>query len=201
MNSIPEAAEQLCWTSLRSIMAAYGEHKLRELIALHSDETYYCLGVYFDGCYGDFFLYLNDPATAREEAETRKRSASGSDARKTVEEIEDKTKWYLDHFRYQKFNVDPLWQKLWYPVQTLIDQLASELLENDEAEELHIKWSATFAETVCLVALDLEQSEAVRALKKTEDFRVICIDHDETMGDSKARLERVRKTYAPLPSP
>ena len=56
------------------------------------------------------------------------------------------------------------------------------------------------SETACLVALDLEAGEAIKILKKTGDFRVICVDHDETMKDSNDRLERVRKQYSPLTS-
>lgn len=198
MSSKQSAAEQLCWTSLRSFMTAYAEHKVREFAAQHAEETFYCLGVYFDDDYADFFLYLNDLETAHE---TAKQYDDGSRAADAAKRMAEQSKWYLDSFRYQIFNVDPLWEKLWYPVQTLFQQLASELPEADESQESLTQWCTTFGETACLVALDLERSEAVRELKRTEDFRVICVDHDESLEVSFARLEHVRQKYEPLPSP
>ena len=67
-------------------------------------------------------------------------------------------------------------------------------LDDDVSFEFQRLW----AETACLVALDLERSEILHSLKKTPDFRVICVDHDETIEDSFSRLERVRQRYQPL---
>src|SRR5262245_14328846 len=65
---ITDAAAKLCWSAIRAFLTAFSESTLREFAADHSDEKFYCLCVYFGGCYGDFFLYLNTPEKARETA-------------------------------------------------------------------------------------------------------------------------------------
>lgn len=196
--SLAEATEAFCWKTLRSMMTGYGEHTLREFAAAHPDEVFYCLCVYFDSTYGDFFLYLNDPPQARKTATRLKETYPSLYGHKTVEEVEASVKWNCGDFRYSFYNDDRdrLWNAIWRPIGRTYERLNSELFDGDQRAAL--RWGERFAETTCLVALDLERSEALAGLKRTPDFRVICVDHDETMAESDVRLDRVRETYTPI---
>src|SRR5262245_30900739 len=88
---ITDAAAKLGWTAIRAFLTAFSESKLREFAAAHSDEKFYCLCVYFDGCYGDFFLYLNVPEKARETAIHLKESCPKVYGSLAVKEIEART--------------------------------------------------------------------------------------------------------------
>ena len=111
MKSVAEATWRLCWTALRSFMTGYSEFKSGASSLQCIDEVFYCLCVYFDGCYGDFFLYLNDRDLVRT-AIRIKESFPDLNGHKSVEQVEDELRWNCGDFRYSFFNVDPLWQTL-----------------------------------------------------------------------------------------
>src|SRR4051794_31541997 len=98
MRSLAEATWDLCWTTLRSLMAGYSEFKVREFAAAHPDELFYSLCVYFDGCYGDFYLYLNDPDHARQTAIRIKEAFPDLDGHKSVQQVENELKWNCGDF-------------------------------------------------------------------------------------------------------
>ena len=198
MKTVAEASEQLCWTALRSFLTHFSEQKLREFAADHQNETFYCLCVYFDGCYGDFYLYLNVPDQARKTAKQSKEHYPDLYKDKTIEEIEEEAKWNCGDFLYDFVNSDESWKNYWRPISRLFEKLGEELYSDDDSGELGIRWGEALAETACHVALDLESSDVLGLLRRTDDFRVICVDHDETFEDSCKRLERVRQTYSPL---
>jgi hypothetical protein len=198
MNSVAEAGQRLCWAALRSFLTVLSEQKLREFAEQHQDETFYCLCVYFDGHYGDFFLYLNVPEQARKTAVHLKESFPNLHGQQTVEQVLDEFKWNCGDFLYEYVNVDANWNRCWRPIAQLFEQLTMQLYGDGSNPQPSRQWGERWAETACLVALDLECSEVLKLLKKTPDFRVICVDHDETIEDSFSRLERVRQSYEPL---
>lgn len=191
-----DATDEFCWHSLRSLMTAYSEHKLREFAAAHASETFYCLCVYFDSIYGDYFLYLNDPDSARQLAVHCKEVFTTLYGERSIEDVESEVKWNCGDFRYGFVNLDDLWKSIWRPIQHLFESLNPAVGRQGEAELL--LFGEKFADTACLVALDLERSPVLDLLRRTSDFRVICVDHDETFADSEARLNRVRATFSPL---
>jgi hypothetical protein len=193
-----DAAARLGWTAIRAFLTGFSESKLREFAAAHSDEKFYCLCVYFDGCYGDFFLYLNVPEKARETAIHLKESCPEAYGSLAVKEIEARIKWNCGDFKYEYFNLDETWGRYWGPIKSSFSALTMQLYEQSPESDEHLKWGEAFGQTACLVALDLERGKALKLLRKTKDFRVICVEHDETMEASNARLERLRKSYTPL---
>jgi hypothetical protein len=195
---ITGAAASLCWTAIRAFLTAFSESKLLEFAAAHSDERFYCLCVYFDGCYGDFLLYLNVPEKARETAIHTKESYREKYGRLAVKKIEAEVKWNCGDFKYQYVNMDETWESYWTPIKNSFSALRTQLYEQSSESDLSLEWGEAFGQMACLVALDLERSKALKSLPKTKDFRVICVAHDETMEASNARLERLRKSYAPL---
>lgn len=204
MTSWPEATDQFCWIAIRSFWKSYSEQKLQEFAAEHQEETFYCLCVYFDSVYGDFFLYLNVPEQARQTAIQLKQAFPDLHGHQTVEEVEAELKWDCGDFRYSFINDDTDWKRFWEPIKRLFEDLGIKLFEDSRmqlfpGEEDYSKhWFEKFAETACLVALDLERSDVLNLFRKTDDFRVICVDHDEKIEDSDARLNRVRERYFPL---
>lgn len=204
VDSVSGAGERLCWTALRSLLTAYSEQKLREFAAVHKNETFYCLCVYFDIFYGDFLLYLNVPEQARQTAIRSKELYPDLHRQRTVEEVEEDLKWNCGDFRYEYINDDSFasddsaWKRLWRPIQDLFNDLSMQLYGDGSDSRLDREWGEKWAETACAVALDLERGDALKLLRKTPDFQVICVDHDEPIEDSNARLDRVRQRYFPL---
>lgn len=198
MKTLSEASEQLCWTAIRAFLTASSEDKLREFATQHEDETFYCLCVYFDGYYGEFFLYLNVPDQARKTATQIKEAFPDIYGTKSVEEVEQEVKWNCGDFRYCFINSDATFARFWRPVGMTLNALCTQLYE-EAGMEVSCRFGELWGETVGLVALDLEGSEVLNLLKKTPDFRVICVDHDEVLEGSVSRLARVRQSYQPLP--
>jgi len=198
MKTLSEATERLCWTAIRAFLTASSEAKLREFASQHGDEVFYCLCVYFDGHYGNFFLYLNDPDQARTHAARMKEKRPNAYGTKSVDEVEQELKWNCGDFRYSFVNSDDEFDRFWRPVCLTLNSLSMQLYEN-AGTKVSSQFQELWAETACRVALDLEASDVLNLLKRTPDFRVICVDHDETIADSFSRLERVRQSYQPLP--
>ena len=117
---------------------------------------------------------------------------------KSVDEVEQELKWNCGDFRYSFVNSDDEFDRFWRPVCLTLNSLSMQLYEN-AGTKVSSQFQELWAETACRVALDLEASDVLNLLKRTPDFRVICVDHDETIEDSFSRLERVRKIYQPLP--
>src|SRR5690349_692984 len=124
---ITDAAASLCWTAIRAFLTAFSESKLREFAAAHSDEKFYCLCVYFDGCYGDFLLYLNVPEKARETAIHTKESWPEQYGRLTVKDIEAEVKWNCGDFKYEYVNMDETWERYWTPIKNSFSALTTQL--------------------------------------------------------------------------
>jgi len=54
------------------------------------------------------------------------------------------------------------------------------------------KYRDQFLESCCKVVLRLDREDAFAGLKKTPNFRVLCVDHDEKVQEGDARLEKTR---------
>ena len=104
MKALSEAVENLCWTAVRAFLTASSEASLRDFASQHEAETFYCLCVYFDGYYGDFFLYLNVPDQAQETAVRLKDMYPDLHSTKSVEDVEQELKWNCGDFRYRFIN-------------------------------------------------------------------------------------------------
>jgi hypothetical protein len=154
LQSVPEAAGQLCWVALRAFLTASSETKLREFASKHQDETFCCLCVYFDGFYGEFFLYLNIPDQAKKTAEHIKEGFPDLHGSQTLEEVEAELRWNCGDFLYSFVNDDPEFNRVWQPVATTFNGLVSQLYE-DAGKEVSFQFQDAWAETACLVALDL----------------------------------------------
>jgi len=198
MKTIAEATEKLCWTAIRAFLKTSSEAVLREFAAQHAEEEFYCLCVYFDGNYGDFWLYLNDHEQLRTTAAEVKNSYPSLYKRKSVKQVERELKWDCGDFRYDLSEAEGPFPGFWRPVALTIIGLNLDLAK-DAGDEPTREFQEAWAETACRVALDLEKSKVLKRLKKTRDFRVICVDHDEPIKVSLTRLERVRRSYKPLP--
>src|SRR6516225_7885941 len=127
--SLSQAVEHLCWTAVRAFLTASSEAKLREFASQHQGETFYCLCVYFDGYYGDFFLYLNVPEQAQQTAARIKESFPDLYGTKAVEEVEAELKWNCGDFRYSFVNKDAEFARFWRPVGITLNALSDQLYE------------------------------------------------------------------------
>lgn len=194
VQKLSDAGNILCWASIRALLTASSEAKLEEFASKHKKESFYCLCVYFDRCYGDFFLYLNVPEEARKTAERSKKLYPDMYKKKSVEQIEKQSKWNCGDFKYRLFGEeDEGFARFWEPVKAAYEWLVEQM-----SEQMSVNFQELGISAACLTALDLEGSDVLKLIKKTPDFRVICVDHDETIEESSARLKRIRKIYKPF---
>ena len=189
------------------MMTAFGERKLREIAAAHPEETFYCVCVYFDQTYADFILYLNVPEQAQATAEDLIARYPQLNRGLTLEEKVEKVKWNAGDFRYLFYaHEEEFWYAAWQPIRALYDRLGSQLYDRTEdvqskrPKSAYDRFRRRAMEAACHVAIDLERGEPLKLLKKTADFRVTCVDHDEAREISDKCLTRARKTYIPLPT-
>jgi hypothetical protein len=180
---------------------------LREVAAAHPDETFYCVCVYFEGTYGDLILYLNVPEQARATTEGLMARFPGQYVGKSLDQAIEEEKWNAGDFRYQFYShEDEFFEAIWAPIKAIYDRLIMRLYiankdsESSDEESESDRFKRLAMEAACHTAIDIERGEALKLLKKSTDFRVTCVDHDETQEDSDDRLLEARATYKPLPT-
>ena len=79
----------------------------------------------------------------------------------------------------------------WRPIAQQIETYLFEL--NDDDDEAS-DWHEQFLETMCRILVSLENENAFDVLRRDPDFRLCCADHDESLEDGAARMQRVRES-------
>jgi hypothetical protein len=168
----------LNWDGLEEALASSIESQIAQLVEAHPREAFYGFALDCNAAYADVLFCLNTPesleATVREYAERHKAE--------DIERERGALKWGLGDWRYHAFNLESVSWNTEVPVLGDICELSNP----EDAEK--------FLLTCCRALIRAEKAGAFQGLRKTPDFRVACIDHDEDLASGDKRLESVRES-------
>ncbi len=94
-----------------------------------------------------------------------------------------------------KFNTGDWDYQCFDSIHLLSDQELTKIF-NQLPEDNYVSWNQFLQELMeifCEALLVFSQTDVYKSIPKTEDFRVICIDHDEDVSDAQDRLESVKE--------
>ena len=178
-HATPVARQQrldLDWEKLEQALAYAIVSEVDSFSKEHPEETFYGFALDCNAYYANVLFCLNTPEDLEESA----REYSEEDTPSEIERQKADLEWSLGDWKYQGFNLD---SSTWKGMEPFLEEFAE--LSNEEDTE-------KFLLTCCRALLSAETNGAFLPLRRTPDFRVACIDHDEDLGAGDRRLERVR---------
>lgn len=160
------------------------ENKKRELLALigeavekfldeHQGLSYYCFAFDCNAAYAEINLCLNTESDFRATLRAYQEGPYGEDYR--TEEGVRALRYNPGDWKYQCFET-------FYVLEE--DEIAD--LYGDDDEALLKEMTAFNYELLALFTA----TDTFRRIPKTEDFRVLCIDHDEDVDDALRHTDR-----------
>ena len=179
----PEAEEELrevCeadWVEFEQALARLLETDLARFAAEHSDEEFCALGLDCNAAYCDVLLSANTTTRLRESAVECSADASGASIRAEMEE----RRWGFGDWKYHGFNlsVDGDWERY------------HSILPG--GDELHTPEDCDrFLLAATRALLVVAQGEAIERLRRSPDFDIACVDHDEDFAVASARMRQAR---------
>jgi len=179
------------------------ERELAAFATRHENVRFYGFAFDCNADYGEVLLCLNDEASLKVHAEESKRKPARPFLPKFdqmrekygitpkalyegwgVEKIMEEFRWNPGDWQYQGFfncSDDPAWGGV---ADTIEDEI-----EDDKDRE-------PFLESVCRVLIKLESDHIFDCLDRTENFRGLVTDHDESIERAWDRLTRIRRLIA-----
>jgi hypothetical protein len=185
----------LDWPFIQEILFRLSAKDIKEFAAKHGDEVFYGLFMDCNSSYGDVLLHLNTPELLQQQAWRYKhdlQSVGGAAilpdlyANKTITQLEDELRWSGGDWGYFEINRRHAWDADWEPIRKMIAEVAAK----------SVGFQEDFMRTACRVLLQIESCGVLDLLLRTQDFRTICADHDESVEDAAKRLDRARKELA-----
>ena len=159
-------------------MASAIADQVKEFARAHGDETYYGFALDCHAYYANVLFCLNTPESL-EASVTR--YANSDDPGEIARQRED-LEWGLGDWKYQGFNLDtPAWTES-VPMLESFSELPSE----EDTEE--------FLRVCCRALIRAENAQVFHSLRRTADFRVARMDHDEDPYSGERRMDRVRNS-------
>jgi Domain of unknown function (DUF4303) len=106
-----------------------------------------------------------------------------------VEKAKETLTWDIGGWKYHSYNesdgfIPLLWSE-WEPYE----EMTSDLILEGDAEEIEEQ----FLNMVCRALIRLENENAFDALRRTDGFGSLVVDHDESIEDGFERIQRIRK--------
>jgi hypothetical protein len=180
------------WPKLEDRLYRLSSDAIRSFARQHRDEAFY--GFMFDcsADYGEVGLCLNTNEYLQDRMADFRSKFPDSDP--------EPLRWNAGDWKYQGFNrqADELSERFESRWQTWQEKVEEEWMEEcEEVDPDESKTTANFLEAVCRVLCRLEANDDFACLKRTSVFKALVADHDESQEDSWARLERVRRDFAP----
>ena len=166
----------LDWAKLEQALAASIASEVASFAKEHPEESFYGFALDCNADYANVLFCLNTPEDLEESA----REYSEINTPSEIERQKADLQWGLGDWKYQGFNLD---STSWKGMEPYLEEFA-ELSNEEDTEEFLI--------TCCRALLSAETNGAFLPLRRTPDFRVACIDHDENLAAGDRRLERVR---------
>jgi hypothetical protein len=161
--------------------------ELSKLAAAHPDSSFYGVALDCNVDYGDVYVSANTEAALR--AHCLEKYVRPD---RTLEKAMSDLKWALGDWTYYCINAESdEWANQWRPIAQQIETYLFEL--NDDDDEAS-DWHEQFLETMCRILVSLENENAFDILRRDPDFRLCCADHDESLEDGAARMQRVRES-------
>lgn len=182
----------LDWRSIQATLFSLLQGDVEAFALLHQSEEFYGFFLDCDSYYGSVLPCLNTPGQLRHQAETYKydlQSIGGPAmspdlyASKTVREIEDELRWSPGDWGHSQINRWDEWQNRWNPLFKSIEHVRDE----DDS------FCDQFMAMACRLLIQIEEAGVLNCLARTPDFATMCADHDETLDESRRRLESIRQ--------
>jgi hypothetical protein len=134
--------------------------------------------------YAEINLCFNTPEDFQETLFYYQNSGSG-EGYKTEEDIKE-LKYNTGDWEYQCFDT------LYIYSREELDSIYNNICH--ESEELWNEFLNKLLDIFCEVLLEFRQTAAHKAIPKTKDFIVYCIDHDESFEEAEQRMIKVKET-------
>lgn len=167
------------WRRAEAGIAELLARDLESFARVHREEEFYAVGLDCNSEYGDMLLSANTPLALRKSAESY--AQSGSDSEIADEEAE--LRWEFADWAYHGFNYQESGGYGEYKA----------LLPNADCFE-HPDDREMFMEIATRALLSLEKRGVLGLLRRTSDFRLICVDDGEDLAEAEARMKRVAGT-------
>jgi hypothetical protein len=167
---------EMDWRGFEDALTVAIENEVVAFAEQHRDELFYGFAIDCNAYYANILFCLNTPENLHESA----RHYAGSDDPDEIERQKEDLLWGLGDWKYHGFNLE---SRAWSRDVPMLDEFA-ELPNEADTEEFRV--------TCCKALLRAEAKGVFNALRRTADFRVACIDHDEDVHGGDRRLERVR---------
>ena len=165
----------IAWVQLEEALARAIHSEIAKFAKAHPNEQFYGFALDCNAYYADILFCLNTP----EHLETLAKEYADSNEPSEIADQKKEFEWGLGDWKYQGFNLD---STLWQSEMSLLDEFAE-----------HPGDTEAFLVTCCRALLAAERTGAFNQLRRTPEFRVACIDHDEDISAGEKRLEYVRR--------
>ena len=175
---------EIDWENLEEVLYSLVKDELTIFTSKNSDERFCALCLDCNAHHGDVFLCLNTSEDRNERALYYKNSYPNSYG--TIEKALDMLLFSPADWKYYEIN-SRIWDK-WKEFKSKIEDAWLEEDDNDREDVFK-----QFLEVVCRVTIRIEGDNVLDRERRTDDFTVMCTDHDEPEEDSLERLEGVRK--------
>lgn len=174
-NTEPVAARaNVDWAAFEVALTAALEAEITAFAAQHREDIFYGLALDCNAYYADILLCANTNK-ALDDAVTR--YTKPEDPPEEITRVRGELTWSLGDWQHQGFNLD---SALW---QHAMDSRLKALAEQDTEQ---------FLVSCCRALVAVERGAAMLQLNRTGDFKVVCIDHDESVAEGSARLSAAR---------
>lgn len=171
-----DARASVDWQALENALAQSIHLQVGAFSAAHPDERFYGFAIDCNADYANVLFCLNTD----ESLEATARDYANEDTPAEVARQKAEMAWALGDWKYQGFNLD---SRSWADEVPMLDDFAE--LPNSQDTE-------AFLQTCCRALIRAEKDGAFDGLRRTTEFRVACIDHDEDVVDGDRRLDQVR---------
>lgn len=185
----------LDWDAIEETLFTLSRDHLQEFLKTHRDETFYGFCIDCNSTYGGVCLAMNTPELLTQEAQ-RCIQDHRAYVGKKLQEVEDELRWEVSAWGYYDVSKTETWDRDWKPIYEMISKLTSE--QPDSAYDDGTDIEEAFMQMACRVLLKLETDEPFESMRKSTDFRAICLDHDEELWVGEGRLEFVRQSLGGL---
>jgi hypothetical protein len=167
------------WVAFEAALELLLEADVRRFAAEHSEEDFYAVGLDCNSAYCDILLSANTMTRLREAAIGYAKSGSEEDIATEAGVL----RWAFGDWKYHGFNISGRddWAR-YHQIPPGRNELHSH-----EACERFMQ-----AATKALIAL--ESRGVFSVFRRSSDFEVACIDHNEDYGSAKRREFRLRGT-------
>lgn len=182
---------QIDWKYVENTIVATAKTCIEEFAAEHPDEVFYGFFLDCNASYFETLGHFNTEALLHEQALNYQEKHAELYPGWSVAQLEDHLRWSAGDWGYfEVFNPCDYDEEYGEFVMQAIEHYHA--TPSDERSEPSVY--DEFLQVACVVALRLAAENTFQALHTTKDFRVLCVDHDESIEDGERRLQAVLKS-------